>query len=61
MSADDTNAEDEAKRWRSLEAEALALARGMTDLEPKRIMLSIAEAYRRLAERALSRRRNNLQ
>jgi hypothetical protein len=39
-------------RWRRLEAEALTIAAGMTDPEPRRIMHSIAEAYRRLAERA---------
>jgi hypothetical protein len=41
-----------AERWRTLEAEALTVAASMTDLEPRRIMRSIAEAYRRLAERA---------
>jgi hypothetical protein len=39
-------------RWRRLEAEALTLAAGMKDPEPRRIMHAIAEAYRRLAERA---------
>lgn len=38
--------------WRMLEAEASILATKMTDPEPKRIMLSIAEAYKRLAVRA---------
>jgi hypothetical protein len=35
-----------------LEAKALTVAASMTDLEPRRVMHSIAEAYRRLAERA---------
>lgn len=38
--------------WRRLEAKALTVAASMTDPEPRRIMHSIAEAYRRLAERA---------
>jgi hypothetical protein len=42
----------DSKRWRRLEAEALTVAASMTDLEPRRVMHSIAEAYRRLAERA---------
>jgi hypothetical protein len=42
----------DAERWRRLEAEALTVAASMTDLEPRRVMHSIAEAYRRLAERA---------
>ena len=40
------------ERWRRLEAEALTVAAGMTDPEPRRIKHSIAAAYRRLAERA---------
>jgi hypothetical protein len=42
----------DAGRWRRLEIEALTLAASMKDPEPRRIMQSIAEAYRRLAERA---------
>jgi len=42
----------DAGRWRRLEAEALTVAASMTDPEPRRIMHSIAAAYRRLAERA---------
>jgi hypothetical protein len=42
----------DSQRWRRLEAEALTVAASMTDLEPRRVMHSIAEAYRRLAERA---------
>ena len=41
-----------ADRWRQLEAEALTVAASMSDPEPRRIMHSIAEAYRRLAARA---------
>ena len=42
----------DAERWRRLEAQALTAAASMTDLEPRRVMHSIAAAYRRLAERA---------
>jgi hypothetical protein len=42
----------DAVRWRRLEAETLTVAASMTDLEPRRVMHSIAAAYRRLAERA---------
>jgi hypothetical protein len=42
----------DAERWRRLETEALTLAADMTDPEPRRVMHAIAEAYRRLAERA---------
>lgn len=48
--SDDATAD--AYRWRQLEAEALILATKMKEPEPRRIMQSIAEAYRRLAERA---------
>jgi hypothetical protein len=48
MSADATDAE----RWRKLETEARVIASTMTDPEPKRIMLFIAEGYKLLAERA---------
>ena len=41
MSADATHAE----RWRNLEAEARAIASTMTDPEPRRVMLFIAEGY----------------
>jgi hypothetical protein len=52
MSADSNDAEDEVARWRTLEAEARALASRMTDAEPKRIMLFIAEGYKRLRQHA---------
>jgi hypothetical protein len=42
----------DAGRWRRLEAEALTIAANMCDPESRRIMHSVAEAYRRLAERA---------
>jgi hypothetical protein len=45
----------DASRWRRLELDALNLAASMKDPQPRRIMQSIAEAYRRLAERAALR------
>lgn len=39
-------------RWRRLEAEARVIGLSMADLESKRVMLSIADGYKRLAERA---------
>ena len=51
MSAGD-DAQRSAQHWRMLEAEARILASAMTDPEPKRVVLSIAEAYKRLAVRA---------
>jgi len=52
MPAGSADAQRSANYWRLLEAEARALARGMADPTPKRVMLSIAGAYKRLAERA---------
>lgn len=52
MSAGFADAERSAQHWRRLEAEARLIASTMADPSPKRIMLSIAEAYKRLAERA---------
>jgi hypothetical protein len=52
MSAGSNDAEEDAARWRTLEMEARTLASGMTDPEPKRIMLFIAEGYKLLRERA---------
>ena len=43
---------DVAEHWRALAAEARARADEMSDPEAKRIMLSIAEGYERLARRA---------
>ena len=43
---------DVAEHWRTLAAEARARADEMSDPEAKRIMLSIAEGYKRLARRA---------
>ena len=47
---------DDAERWRTLAAEALAVAETMTDPEAQRVMLFIAEGYRLLAERAEARK-----
>lgn len=58
MSRDSNDAERDADHWRRLEAEALALAAGMTDPEPRRIMHFIAAGYRLLAERAELRKIN---
>lgn len=55
MAADSIDAEDDAARWRALESEARTLAGRMTDREPKRIMLFIAEGYKLLRQRAESR------
>ena len=52
MSADASDAERNAEHWRKLEAEARSVASTMTDPEPQRIMLFIAEGYKLLAERA---------
>ena len=52
MSADSNDAAEDAARWRKLEREARTLAGAMTDPEPKRIMLFIAEGYKLLRERA---------
>jgi plasmid stability protein len=42
----------DAEHWRRLEAQARTIAAGMTDAEPKRMMLFIAEGYKLLADRA---------
>jgi hypothetical protein len=55
MSADNSNAENDLKRWQMLEAEALTIASRISDPEPKQLMLTIATAYGRLAERAALR------
>jgi hypothetical protein len=47
---------DVAERWRSLAAEAHAIAVEMTDPEAKRIMLGIAAGYELLARHAQSRK-----
>ena len=49
---------DVAERWRSLAADARAAAIELTAPEAKRIMLSIAEGYERLARRAEVRRKD---
>jgi hypothetical protein len=45
-----------AVKWRMLEEEALEVASAMRNLEARRQMLFISEAYRLLAERAEERR-----
>jgi hypothetical protein len=45
-----------AVHWRALAAEARANAASMTDSEAIAIMISIAEAYERLAARAEKRK-----
>jgi hypothetical protein len=50
MSEDDSKRDDE--HWRKLETEARTIASTMTDPEPRRIMLFIAEGYKSLADRA---------
>ena len=42
----------ESRNWRHLEAKARLLALSLHDPESKRVMLSIADGYKRLAERA---------
>ena len=51
--------ERDPENWRRLEGEALSIAASMTDPEPRRIMHAVAEAYRRLAERAELRKAKN--
>jgi hypothetical protein len=46
---------DDAERWRKLAAETVAVAEEMTDPDAKRVMLFIAEGYKRLAEQAEAR------
>ena len=50
---------DAAERWRTLAAEARGKAEELTDPEAKRIMLSIAEGYERLAQHADARKNPN--
>jgi hypothetical protein len=56
MSRGFNDPERDAEHWRRLEAEALTLAAGMADPEPRRIMHFIAAGYRLLAERARLRK-----
>ena len=42
---------DDAERWRILAEEAITSARGITEPDSRRLMLFIADAYMRLAER----------
>jgi hypothetical protein len=52
MPAGSADIQRSAQNWRMLEAEARILASTMTDPARRRVMLSIAEAYKRLAMRA---------
>ena len=47
---------DAEERWRALAAETRNLAETMADSQSRMIMLSIASAYDRLAERARARK-----
>ena len=47
--------DDEARRWRSLAAEAITRAQTLKDSEAKAILLGIAERYERLARQAEAR------
>jgi recombinational DNA repair ATPase RecF len=51
-----TQAASWAAKWRKLEEEALKVASAMRDVEARRQMLFISEAYRLLAGRAEERR-----
>jgi truncated hemoglobin YjbI len=46
---------EEAQRWRSLAAEAVARAQMLRDPEAKAVLLGIAERYDRLARQAEAR------
>ena len=46
---------DDIERWRTLADEAIAAARKVSEPESRRLMLFIADAYQRLAERAQAR------
>jgi hypothetical protein len=50
-----------AERWRMLAAETFAAAQAMADPESKQVLLLIAGAYERLAERAQAPKKANLQ
>src|SRR5262245_27045175 len=50
MASGFADAQRDAQDWRRLEAEARIVASTMSDAKPKWIMLSIAEAYKRLAD-----------
>ena len=47
---------DEEERWRSLAAEARAMAAHMVDAEARRLMINIAAGYELLADRAKARK-----
>jgi hypothetical protein len=48
---------DDAERWRTLAEEAITSARRIIEPDSRRLMLFIADAYKRLAERAQSRKK----
>jgi hypothetical protein len=52
------NSERDGAFWRKFEDEARAIAAGMTDPQPRRRMLLIAEYYKLLADRAEIRKRH---
>jgi len=52
VSAGSPDSERDAQFWRRLETEARTIAASMTDPEPRRIMLFIAEGYKLLADRS---------
>lgn len=47
---------DDADHWLTLAAEARVAAQKLSDPEAKRVLLFIADAYKRLAQRALARK-----
>jgi hypothetical protein len=47
---------DDAERWHTLAEEAINSARQVAEPESRRLMLFIADAYKRLAERAQARK-----
>jgi hypothetical protein len=48
--------EEDAERWRALAEEAWAAANEVTDPEARRVLVFIATAYERLAERGKKRK-----
>ena len=56
MSAGSPDGERDVPFWRRLETEARTVAARMTDPEPRRIMLFIAEGYKLLADRSAFRK-----
>jgi hypothetical protein len=46
----------DADRWLTLAAEATAAAQEVSDPEARRVLLFIADTYKRLAQRSLARK-----